>query len=461
MNSFMNELLDSQRVRKRYSGRTGKSRGRVPLRVNTSGQGRPGRAAEPGLRKFRVKTAFRPAGVSSLFEKNSRIIDRIKQEPVRINRQKYSHARSGQRQNLGGEYFFSFLKPGKIARVFTGEEREDAGSPDSPQEKPRFSFALPAIPVTGLLVLALGIFFVIYSQGGALDWMNREVVKSGKDQGSQYNLALYAGVSPEAVPQDKAQEGGEAIPLDMTETFAWQTYKVKKGDSVSKIAAAFSISMDAVIASNGITNARSLREGEELRIPNMDGIPYTVKSGDSLSGISRAKGVPLEAILDANNLESDKINAGMSLFIPGARMKSEDLKLALGELFMYPLNASRLSSPFGWRDDPFTGVRTYHAAVDLSAPQGTPIKAAMDGKVAAQGYNATYGNYIILSHSSVYQTMYAHLHTVLVKKGDVVKQGSQIGTVGTTGYSTGPHLHFGVFKNGRAVNPLDFLNHKN
>jgi murein DD-endopeptidase MepM/ murein hydrolase activator NlpD len=73
------------------------------------------------------------------------------------------------------------------------------------------------------------------------------------------------------------------------------------------------------------------------------------------------------------------------------------------------------------------------------------------------GYNGTYGNYIILSHSGGYQTMYAHLNSVSVRKDAAVNQGSKIGEVGNTGYSTGPHLHFAVFKNGKAVNPLDYL----
>jgi len=194
-----------------------------------------------------------------------------------------------------------------------------------------------------------------------------------------------------------------------------------------------------------------------LKIPNMDGIPYTVRRGDSLSGISKSMGVPLEAILDANDLQSDLINAGTILFIPGARMQREDLRMALGELFIYPVKGARLSSPFGWRNDPISGVRRHHAAIDLSVSQGTPIKAAMEGKVSALGFNMTYGNFIILDHPGGYQTMYAHLHTASVKKGDQVNQGTQIGTVGSTGYSTGPHLHFAVFKNTRAVNPLDFL----
>jgi murein DD-endopeptidase MepM/ murein hydrolase activator NlpD len=169
-------------------------------------------------------------------------------------------------------------------------------------------------------------------------------------------------------------------------------------------------------------------------------------------------GVPLEAILDANDIQSETITSGMTLFIPGARMNREDLRMALGELFMYPVKGARLSSPFGWRNDPISGVRRHHAAVDLSAPQGTPVRAAMEGKVSTASYDRTYGNFIILTHPGGYQSLYAHLYTISIKKGDQVAQGAQIGTVGNTGYSTGPHLHFAIFRNSRAVNPLDFLN---
>jgi murein DD-endopeptidase MepM/ murein hydrolase activator NlpD len=243
----------------------------------------------------------------------------------------------------------------------------------------------------------------------------------------------------------------------MTETFAWSSYRVRRGDSVSKIAAAHALSMDAIIASNGISNARRLREGETLRLPNMDGIPYTVKRGDSLSKISASLGVPLEAILDANDIQTDTITQGTVLFIPGARMRSEDLKMALGELFIYPIRG-RLTSPYGWRDDPISGVRRFHAALDLAAPIGVPVKAAMDGRVSSAGVNATYGKFIILSHSGGYQTMYAHLSAFTVRQGESVSQGAKIGEVGNTGYSTGPHLHFAIYKNGKALNPLDFLN---
>jgi murein DD-endopeptidase MepM/ murein hydrolase activator NlpD len=82
----------------------------------------------------------------------------------------------------------------------------------------------------------------------------------------------------------------------------------------------------------------------------------------------------------------------------------------------------------------------------------------MDGKVATVGYNGTYGNFIILTHGNGYQTLYAHMSVTSVIQGARVNQGTKIGEVGSTGYSTGPHLHFAIYKNGRAVNPLDFLN---
>jgi murein DD-endopeptidase MepM/ murein hydrolase activator NlpD len=278
------------------------------------------------------------------------------------------------------------------------------------------------------------------------------VLKPLEGEGVKEYLLSYTGQTTAPV-----SPSADAIPLDLLESFNWESYTVARGDSISKIAAARSLSIDAIIASNGITNARRLRLGETLRIPNMDGIPYTVKKGDTLLTISTAQGVPLEAILDANDIQQESISPGTVIFIPGAKMKTEDLKLALGEFFIYPIRGA-LSSPYGWRNDPISGVRRYHAALDLAAPTGTPIKAAMDGRVATLGFNSVYGKYIIMSHSGGFQTLYAHMNATSVGQGAYIQQGVKIGEVGSTGYSTGPHLHFAVFKNGKAMNPLELLN---
>ncbi|GHV50495.1 hypothetical protein AGMMS49579_04170 [Spirochaetia bacterium] len=315
------------------------------------------------------------------------------------------------------------------------------------------SSGFPLAPVLVVLTVLIFSLIILNWRSPALTLLfEGPTLELHEDEGKRL-MAAYAGLSPTVTPVLAEED----IPLDLMETFAWKSYKIQRGDSVSKIAAAHAISIDAIIASNGISNARSLRAGETIKIPNMDGIPYTVKNGDTLSKISTAMGVPLEAILDANDIQSNSISQGTVLFIPGARMKQEDLKLVLGELFIYPIKG-RLTSPFGWRDDPISGVRRHHAALDLAAAMGTPVKAAMDGKVAAVGFNATYGNYIILSHANGFQTMYAHLSLTSVKQGTNILQGSKLGEVGSTGYSTGPHLHFAVYKNGRAVNPLEYLN---
>jgi murein DD-endopeptidase MepM/ murein hydrolase activator NlpD len=255
-----------------------------------------------------------------------------------------------------------------------------------------------------------------------------------------------------------AEAPGDDFPLDLMETFSWEDYTVHQGDTVEGISRRFGLSLDAVIASNNIRNVRrGLIAGEKIRIPNMDGIPYTVKRGDSYLKIANSMDVPLEAILDANDIQSEAISPGTVLFIPGAKMKSEDLKEALGELFIYPVQG-RITSGFGWRIDPFTKTRLYHAGMDLSSRFGTPVKAAAAGRVSAVGYNAIYGNFVIVTHNGVYQTMYGHLSKILASKGSYVGQGTVVGQVGSTGRSTGPHLHFAVYKNDRAINPLEILN---
>ncbi|MDR2142881.1 MAG: M23 family metallopeptidase [Treponema sp.] len=251
---------------------------------------------------------------------------------------------------------------------------------------------------------------------------------------------------------------GDEFPLDLMETFSWEDYTVRQGDTVEGISRRFGLSLDAVIASNNIRNVRrGLIAGEKIRIPNMAGIPYTVKRGDSYQKIANSMNVPLEAILDANDIQSEAISSGTVLFIPGARMKTEDLKQALGELFIYPVQG-RITSGFGWRIDPFTKTRLYHAGMDLSSRFGTPVKAAAAGRVSAVGYNAIYGNFVIITHNGVYQTMYGHLSKILASKGSHVGQGDVVGQVGSTGRSTGAHLHFAVYRNNRAINPLEILN---
>ncbi len=127
--------------------------------------------------------------------------------------------------------------------------------------------------------------------------------------------------------------------------------------------------------------------------------------------------------------------------------------------FVLPITGAVISSGFGWRVHPVTGEKRMHKGVDFAAPTGTPIFAAADGVVTEAGWtNGGYGNIVELRHSDGSVTLYAHTNRVYVSKGQVVNRGQAIAEVGTTGRSTGPHLHFEVQPDGKnAVDPMDYL----
>lgn len=118
---------------------------------------------------------------------------------------------------------------------------------------------------------------------------------------------------------------------------------------------------------------------------------------------------------------------------------------------------TRISCYFGWRTHPITGKKNYHGGTDLAAPGGSPILAAESGTVIIASYHYSYGNYVVVDHGGGICTLYAHSSKLLVSKGQKVKRGQKIALVGTTGSSTGNHLHFEVRKNGVRVNGLSYI----
>lgn len=271
---------------------------------------------------------------------------------------------------------------------------------------------------------------------------------------SAYN-AMHSYVFPESGSIEQASQPA-SVPASFR-SVEYRTYTVGKGDTISGIAKKFGLrSIGTIFSANEISNARRIINGEKLIIPSMDGVMYTVKKGDSLSMISSKFGVAMEAILDVNDLSEQSVNIGQTLFIPGAALSSFDIRKAMGELFIYPIKG-RLTSPFGYRADPFTGRRSFHSGIDLAAPEGTPIKVVLDGRVSEKGFSRVFGNYIIITHSGGYQSLYGHLSRFKVKRGQYVTQGGIIGLVGNTGLSTGPHVHLSIYKNGKLLNPLTVL----
>jgi len=236
-----------------------------------------------------------------------------------------------------------------------------------------------------------------------------------------------------------------------------QEYTLVAGDTLSEIANRFGLNMDTLVSFNQIEDVRRLQVGTSFRIPNRDGLLYKVQRGDSLSSIAAEHNTSVNAILDANDMASSTIAVGDVLFVPNARMNSTELKLILGELFVYPVRGT-FTSGFGMRNDPFTGRRRFHNGVDFAAAVGTPIGSAMPGSVVhTETQSGNYGKFVIVRHDGGFQTLYAHLNDITVRKGQYVAQGQTVGTMGNTGRSTGPHLHFSIIRNGSFVDPLQFL----
>jgi murein DD-endopeptidase MepM/ murein hydrolase activator NlpD len=243
-------------------------------------------------------------------------------------------------------------------------------------------------------------------------------------------------------------------------TLFYQTYRVRQGDMIGIIADEYRVTQDTIISVNGIHQSRLLQVGQYLKIPSMPGILYTVKNdGETPETIAEKYEVSADKCAKVNSIKKDApLDSGVTIFIPDAQLDWVTRQEINGDLFIRPVKIRYwLSSPYGWRQSPFTGQRSFHTGIDMACPMGTSVYAALAGQVSSTGYSATYGNYIIVSHHSGYKTLYGHLSAILVVPGQNVDTSTRIGKVGNTGLSTGPHLHFTVFKAGKTVNPLGLL----
>jgi len=263
---------------------------------------------------------------------------------------------------------------------------------------------------------------------------------------------------------------------------AYLTYIVQQGDTAASIAARHGLQLESLLWNNPElrTDPNFLYVGEELTIPSRDGILYTVQLGDTLLDIADVYQADVESIvgLSGNQLgDADSVLDGAVLLLPGAvpppppppavtpepffaaaapdEGYGGDSAAAAGAVysgFMWPVGGS-LNDYFGAP----RGGGTYHSGLDVGADSGTPIAAAAGGQVvlASSGYG--YGNYVIVRHDNGYETLYAHLTEIYVVQGQWVAQGEAVGTVGSTGWATGPHLHFEVRVGGASVDPLSYL----
>ena len=255
-------------------------------------------------------------------------------------------------------------------------------------------------------------------------------------------------------------------------------YPVQSGDTVSDIADQFEVSADSVLWANPKLedNPDMLAIGQVINIPPVTGVLYTVASGDTVQKIAdkfKSTKVPATKLVD--NIVNFEFNQQQH------ELKAPDYALTVGQFLMVPegykpyiprvvnayagpipATAARGTGNFGW---PVSGhvtqkFWTRHPGIDIGAPKGTPIYAADSGYVIIAGWDnerVSYGFEILINHGNGYSTRYGHLSSFNVEVGDSVKKGQLIGRVGSTGNSTGPHLHFEVIKDGVRRNPFSYL----
>lgn len=297
-----------------------------------------------------------------------------------------------------------------------------------------------------------------------------------------------------------------AATKEVVEPLKVKSYVVAQGDSLWSIANSQNIELDTLVGSNTFKTSARLRPGAILRIPNQDGIFYVMKKGETIEAVCKRYGVSLNKVRNVNpEVNVAKLKADDEIFLPGARpegliehhdnntrvaevrrtttttttpapkktaparertpLRVEKIERpAKGEVavrkagggFRWPI-MGRINSPFGWRQHPITRRRDFHTGIDIKADRNDPIKAAGSGRVVYSGWMGGYGKVLVIEHPNGQSTLYAHCSTLLAGKGATVSQNQIVAKIGTTGRSTGPHLHFEVRNGNSPVNPIKYL----
>lgn len=250
-------------------------------------------------------------------------------------------------------------------------------------------------------------------------------------------------------------------------------YTVNNGDTISSIAKKFGISVNTILWSNNLTAFSLIRAGNSLSILPVSGVTYKVKSGDTVGKIARNFGVGEDEIFKYNNIKSaNGLVIGQTVIIPGGKQITTSSNIAKAvtstknnaaaviEKLVNPKKAPDAGGKMAWPTEGHRITQYYswrHTGLDIANKVGTPLYAAEAGKVEFSGWSNGYGNNVVINHGGGKKTRYAHASKLFVKVGDSVDRGEQIAAMGSTGWSTGPHIHFEVIINGTKYNPLSYI----
>lgn len=305
-------------------------------------------------------------------------------------------------------------------------------------------------------------YFSKLSNRSHLD-VDRQKVKQlfGRSRpGQATNTSFRNYSSTYAARSGEFPSAGEAAE----ETDNLQSHTVARGDSVQKISRRYRIPPEDVIQHNPDLSTRLLYIGEELMIVREPraaaGVEektryYTVRRGDYMARVARKHGISLRALARLNGLKTrSQLQVGQVLKVGVSRSRSVPSGYEYRKKFIWPVKGGRITSSFGRRSNPFAGFRQYHKGIDIGAPLGTPVLSAGDGLVILAGRTGGYGNCIFIRHANGFVSVYGHNKKLMVKRGDIVKQGQTVAEVGRTGSATGPHLHFEIRKFKRPIHPM-------
>lgn len=240
-------------------------------------------------------------------------------------------------------------------------------------------------------------------------------------------------------------------------------YKVLGGDTLASIAKKFDISVDTIKWANDLKND-TIKASQILKIPPITGVVHKVKSGDNIYSIAKKYKVDAQKIVnfpfnDFTDLDTFALAVGQNIFVPDGVIEEENV-ISPSRFYAQIKAGVKGTSNFIW---PTSGLITqypvwYHTALDIANNALPPVLASDTGTVTFAGcINWGYGCHIIIDHANGYQTLYGHLSAINVSPGQAVSQGQKIGNLGSTGRSTGPHLHFEIRSGGAPLNPLNFL----
>lgn len=239
----------------------------------------------------------------------------------------------------------------------------------------------------------------------------------------------------------------------------FRRHTLAAGETLSEVVERYGISMTALVGANpDLSSLDRLPVGVELLIPPGEGLVVAFGYGDVLTDLIAAYGADPVAVARANQLRGPlDVRPGMLLFLPGVEPVAALERLAqvreLENTYVWPLHG-RLTSYFGRRNLGF-GTSSFHRGLDIAAPTGSTIVAARSGTVTFAGWSDRgYGNLVKVRHAGGAETWYAHASRLLVRVGQAVSQGEPIALVGSTGLSTGPHLHLELHVRGVAIDPL-------